>query len=68
MEHSCPPGTFSSTMVENKDSEPTKVLLRQLNIIGGQAVLHALNGRYEDLLLSNRHRILGRAVRLRKNL
>ena len=55
-------------MVENKDSEPTKVLLRQLNIIGGQAVLHALNGRYEDLPLSNRHRMWGRVVRLRKNL
>jgi len=60
------PGHY--VMVENKDSKPTGALLRQLNVIGGQAVLHALNRRYADLPLTKRHRIWGRVVRLRKNL
>lgn len=55
-------------MVENTDSNPTGALLRQLNVIGGQAVLYALNRRYEAVPLTKRHRILGRVVRLRKNL
>jgi SOS-response transcriptional repressor LexA len=60
------PGHF--VMVENKDGKPTGALLRQLNVIGDQAVLHALNRRYEDLPLTKGHRIWGRVVRLRKNL
>ena len=55
-------------MVENMDSKPTGALLRQLNVIGGQVVLHALNRRYEAVPLTKRHRIWGRVVRLRKNL
>jgi hypothetical protein len=60
------PGHY--VMVENKDGKPTAALLRQLNVLGGQAVLHALNRCYEDLPLTKRHRIWGRIVRLRKNL
>jgi SOS-response transcriptional repressor LexA len=50
------------------DGDPKGVLLRQLKHVGGEAVLHPLNRRYEDLPLSPRHRIWGRVVRLRKNL
>ena len=60
------PGHY--VMVESMDSEPTEALLRQLKEIGGQTVLHPLNRRYEDLPLTERHRIWGRVVRLRKNL
>lgn len=65
-ELSSEPGHY--IVVENTDSKPIGALLRQLNVIGGQAVLHALNRRYEDLPLTNRHRLWGRVVRLRKNL
>ena len=65
-ELSSEPGHY--VVVENTDSKLTGALLRQLNVIGGQAVLHALNGRYEDLPLTKGHRIWGRVVRLRKNL
>jgi len=65
-ELSSEPGHY--VMVENRDSKPTGALLRQLNVIGDQAVLHALNRRYEDLPLTKWHRIWGRVVRLRKNL
>jgi SOS-response transcriptional repressor LexA len=60
------PGHF--VVVKAKHSKPMQAFLRQLNVIGGRAVLHALNRRYEDLPLTNRHRIWGRVVRLRKNL
>jgi len=50
------------------DGDPRGALLRQLKHVGGQAVLHPLNSRYEDLLLTHRHRVWGRVVRLRKNL
>ena len=65
-ELSSEPGHY--VMVDNTDSKPTGALLRQLNVIGGQAVLHALNRRYEAVPLTKRHRIWGRVVRLRKNL
>jgi SOS-response transcriptional repressor LexA len=60
------PGHY--VMVGSEGCNPEKALLRQLKDIGGQAVLHALDRRYEDLPLSTRHRIWGRVVRLRKNL
>ena len=43
-------------------------LLRQLKKIGTQVILHPLNRRYEDLPFTQQHQILGRVVRLRKNL
>jgi hypothetical protein len=51
-------------VVESEDGG----LLRQLKEIGGQAILHPLNRRYADLPLTKEQRILGRVVRLRKNL
>ena len=50
------------------DGDSNGALLRQLKNVGGEAVLHPLNRRYDDLPLSLRHRIWGRVVRLRKNL
>lgn len=55
-------------LVESGDGGPEGALLRQLKEIGGQAILHPLNRRYEDLPLAKHQRILGRVVRLRKNL
>jgi len=60
------PGHY--VMVGSEDANPAEALLRQLKDIGGQAVLHALNRRYEDLPFTKQHRIWGRVVRLRKNL
>lgn len=54
-------------LVESEDS-PEGLLLRQLKEVGGQAILHPLNLRYEDLPVTKDRRILGRVVRLRKNL
>ncbi len=56
------PGHY--VVVEGEDGG----LLRQLKEIGGQAILHPLNRRYEDLPVTKEQRILGRVVRLRKNL
>lgn len=56
------PGHY--VVVESEDGG----LLRQLKEIGGQAILHPLNRRYADLPLTKEQRILGRVVRLRKNL
>jgi phage repressor protein C with HTH and peptisase S24 domain len=53
---------------EREDGRPGKALLRQLKEIGGQAILHALNRRYEDLPVTKHQRVMGRVVRLRKNL
>ena len=55
-------------MVESEEGRPESALLRQLKEIGGQAILHPLNRRYEDLPLTKQQRVLGRVVRLRKNL
>jgi SOS-response transcriptional repressor LexA len=52
----------------SRDGRPEKALLRQLKEIGGQAILHPLNRRYKDLLVAKHQRIMGRVVRLRKNL
>ena len=60
------PGRY--VVVEDKSGHPKGALLRQLKEIGGQAILHPLNRRYEDLPMTKRERILGRVVRLRKNL
>ncbi len=55
-------------LIQSEDGRPESVLLRQLKEIGGQAILHPLNRRYEDLPLTKQQRIWGRVVRLRKNL
>lgn len=62
----CEPGHY--VVVESKDGRPEGALLRQLKEIGGQAILHPLNRRYEDLPVTKQQRIWGRVVRLRKNL
>jgi len=55
-------------MVDSEDGRPEGALLRQLKEISGQATLHPLNQLYKDLPVTNQHRILGRVVRMRKNL
>ncbi len=55
-------------VVEGEAGGPEGALLRQLKEVGGQAILHPLNRRYEDLPLTKQQRIWGRVVRLRKNL
>ena len=60
------PGHY--VVVESEDGGPEGALLRQLKAIGGQAILHPLNRRYEDLPVTKQQRVLGRVVRLRKNL
>ena len=60
------PGHY--VLIESEDGRPEKALLRQLKEIGGQPILHPLNRRYQDHPLTTHQRILGRVVRLRKNL
>jgi SOS-response transcriptional repressor LexA/DNA-binding XRE family transcriptional regulator len=60
------PGHY--VVVESEDGRPEGALLRQVKEIGGQAILHPLNRRYEDLPVTKDQRIWGRVVRLRKNL
>jgi SOS-response transcriptional repressor LexA len=55
-------------VVESEDGRPEGALLRQLKELGGQAILHPLNRRYEDTPVTKQRRIWGRVVRLRKNL
>lgn len=55
-------------VVESEAGGPEGALLRQLKEVGGQAILHPLNRRYEDLPMTKHQRIWGRVVRLRKNL
>jgi transcriptional regulator with XRE-family HTH domain len=55
-------------LVESDDGHSEAALMRQLKEIGGQLILHALNRRYDDRPLTKHQRILGRVVRLRKNL
>ena len=60
------PGQY--VLVESEEGRPEGALLRQLKEIGGQVILHPLNRRYDDLPVTTQRRILGRVVRLRKNL
>jgi SOS-response transcriptional repressor LexA len=59
------PGHY--VMIDSEHGRLEGALLRQLKEIGGQTKLHPLNRRYEDLPMTNQQRILGRVVRLRKN-
>ncbi|MGH7257753.1 MAG: LexA family protein [Nitrospiraceae bacterium] len=47
---------------------PESGILRELNMIGDQYVLHPLNRRYKDMPLTKAYCIWGKVVRLRKNL
>ena len=60
------PGHY--VLVESGDGGPEGTLLRELKEIGGQDILHPLNRLYEDLPMMKHQCILGRVVRLRKNL
>ena len=60
------PGHY--VVVKSEDGRPEGALLRQVKEIDGQAILHPLNRRYEDLPVTKDQRIWGRVVRLRKNL
>ena len=60
------PGHY--VVIESEDGGLEGALLRQLKEIGGQAILHPLNRRYEDLPMTKQQRIWGRVVRMRKNL
>ena len=60
------PGHY--VMVDSEDGRPEGALLRHLKEIGGQTILRPLNRLYKDLPVTNQQRILGRVVRLRKNL
>ncbi|HEU4685001.1 MAG TPA: hypothetical protein VFS39_10920 [Nitrospira sp.] len=55
-------------VAESEDGRPEGALMRQLQKIGGQTILHPLNRGYEDLSLTNQPRIWGRILRLWKNL
>ncbi len=55
-------------LVDSEDGRPEGALLRQLQEIEGQTILHPLNRLHTDLPVTNDQRILGRVVRLRKNL
>lgn len=62
-----PPDPDHYVVVDHEGGGPTKALLRQLKETGGQTILHPLNRRYDDLRMTKQHRIVGRVVRLRKN-
>lgn len=60
------PGHY--VVIESEDGRSERTLLRQLMGTNGDAVLHPLNKRYKDQPLTKKQRILGRIVRIRKNL
>jgi SOS-response transcriptional repressor LexA len=55
-------------VVESEDGRPERALLRQLENIGGQVILHPLHKAYTNLPLTKQQRILGRVMQVRKNL
>lgn len=59
------PGQYVVAAARNS---PESAMLRELNLIGEQYVLHPLNRRYKDMPLTNAYCIWGKVVRLRKNL
>jgi len=59
------PGHY--VLVDSEHGHPEGALLRQLKEINGQTILHPLNRLHKDLPMTNQQRILGRVVRLRKN-
>lgn len=55
-------------IADSQDGRSDSILLRQIKRIGNQCMLHPLNRKYEDLPLAKRDQVLGKIVRLRKNL
>lgn len=55
-------------LIVNQDVQADEWFVRQLRVSENQLLLHPLNRKYADCLLANHHRILGRVVRLHKNL
>jgi hypothetical protein len=55
-------------VVESENGPPNIPLLRQLKEIGGHVILHPLNRHFKDVYITKKQRILGRVVRMRKNL
>jgi SOS-response transcriptional repressor LexA len=54
-------------VVVGEDASPESALLRQLKESGGQTILHPVNRRYAEAPMTRQHKILGRVVRVRKN-
>lgn len=61
----CEPGQY---VVAGPRLTPEQAVLRELRMIGDQHVLHPLNRRRKDTLLTHDHVLWGKVVRLRKNL
>ncbi|CAI4032365.1 S24 family peptidase [Nitrospira tepida] len=61
----CEPGHY---VVAGPRRTPEQAVLRELRTIGTQYVLHPLNRRRKDTLLTHDHFLWGRVVRLRKDL
>ena len=61
----CEPGQY---VIAGPRRTPEQAVLRELRVIGEQYVLHPLNRRRKDTLLTHDHLLWGKVVRLRKNL
>jgi SOS-response transcriptional repressor LexA len=55
-------------VVASEDRRPKEVLVRQRKAIDGRPISHPLSRRYEDISVTNQQRVVGRVVRMRKNL
>jgi SOS-response transcriptional repressor LexA len=60
------PGDY--VIARHLDGDSESMLLRQVKRIGSQRMLHPLNRKYDDLPVTNQDGVLGKVVRLRKNL
>lgn len=61
----CEPGQY---VVAGPRLTPEQAVLRELRMIGDHYVLHPLNRRRKDLLMTDDHCLWGKVIRLRKNL
>ena len=60
------PGDY--VLAVHHDMSIVTTLLRQVHVIGNDYMLHPLNWRYEDARLAEEDVVVGKVVRLRKNL
>lgn len=60
------PGDY--VIAHHRDGNSEAMLLRQVKRIDIQCILHPLNRKFEDLLVTNLDAVWGKVVRLRKNL
>lgn len=60
------PGDY--VIAHHRDGNSEAMLLRQVKRIDSQCILHPLNRKFEDLLVTNQGAVWGKVVRLRKNL